>query len=47
MLYDVAPRDPATFAAAAVALASASLLTSWSAAAKVAKVDPMVVLRGL
>jgi len=47
MLYDVAPRDPATFAAAGVALASASLLTSWSAAARVARVDPMVVLRGL
>ena len=47
MLYDVAPRDPATFAAAGVALGLASLLTSWSAAARVARVDPMVVLRGL
>jgi predicted permease len=47
MLYDVNPRDPLTFAAAGVALASASLLTAWSAAARVARVDPMVVLRGL
>jgi putative ABC transport system permease protein len=47
MLYDVAPRDPATFAAAGGSLASASLLTSWCAAARVARVDPVVVLRGL
>ena len=47
MLYDVAPRDPATFAAAAGALASACLLTSWGAAARVTRVNPMVVLRGL
>ena len=47
MLYDVAPRDLATFAAAGGSLASASLLTSWCAAARVARVDPVVVLRGL
>ena len=46
MLYDVAPRDLATFAAAGGSLASASLLTSWCAAARVARVDPVVVLRG-
>jgi predicted permease len=46
LLYDVTPRDPATFVAVGVALASASLLTSWSAAARAARVDPMVVLRG-
>ena len=46
MLYDVPPRDLATFAAAGGSLASASLLTSWCAAARVARVDPVVVLRG-
>ena len=46
LLYDMTPRDPATFIAVGVALASASLLTSWSAAARAARVDPMVVLRG-
>lgn len=45
LLYDVAPRDPATFIAVGVALAAASLLTSWSAAARAASVDPMIVLQ--
>jgi putative ABC transport system permease protein len=45
LLYDVAPRDPATFAAVGVALATASLLTSWTAAAKAASVDPVMALR--
>ena len=47
LLYDVAPRDFATFAAVTIALAIASTLTSWSAAARAANVDPMKVLRGL
>ena len=47
MLYDVAPRDPATFAAITLALASASILTAWMAAARAARVDPVKVLRGL
>jgi hypothetical protein len=47
MLYEVAPRDAFTFTAVAIALAAASLVTSWSAAAKAARVDPVVVLRGL
>ncbi len=46
MLYDVPPRDLATFAAAGGSLALTSLLTSWCAAARVARVDPVVVLRG-
>ena len=47
LLYDVAPRDFATFAAVTLALAVASTLTSWSAAARAGSVDPMKVLRGL
>ena len=45
LLYDVAPRDPATFVAVGMALATASLFTSWIAAAKAAGVDPAIVLR--
>jgi predicted permease len=43
--YGVAPRDSTTFVAVGVALATASLFTSWIGAAKAASVDPMIVLR--
>jgi predicted permease len=45
LLYGVPPRDPATFVAVGLALASASLLTSWRAAARAAAVDPAIVLQ--
>jgi putative ABC transport system permease protein len=47
VLYDVAPRDVATFAAVTLAMAAAATLTSWSAAARAASVDPVNVLRRL
>ena len=45
LLYGVSPRDPVTFIAVGLALGSASLLTSWRAAARAAAVDPAIVLQ--
>lgn len=45
-VYGVPPRDPVTFVVGGVALALAALLTSWRAAARAARVDPIVVLQG-
>jgi putative ABC transport system permease protein len=45
LLYEVAPRDTATFAAVGAALALASLLTSYGAASTASRVDPVIVLR--
>jgi ABC-type antimicrobial peptide transport system permease subunit len=45
ILYNVAPTDPATFAAVAVALLAASALASWLPARRAARVDPSVALR--
>ncbi len=44
-LYSLQPQDPATFAAAAAALAVASLLACYIPARRVTQVDPLIVLR--
>ena len=46
LLYGVAARDAMTFVAVGVALTVAALLTSWTAAARSARVDPIVVIQG-
>jgi predicted permease len=46
VLYGVAARDAVTFVAVGVALTVAALLTSWTAAARSARVDPIVVIQG-
>ena len=45
MLFDVAPADPATYAAIVVILAGAALLASWLPARRAASVDPVTALR--
>jgi putative ABC transport system permease protein len=45
LLYGVEPNDPATLAAIAAALATASLLACYLPATRAARVDPVVALR--
>jgi ABC-type antimicrobial peptide transport system permease subunit len=45
LLYGVSPRDPLTYAAAAVMLVLAAVVASWLPAMRAARVDPMIVLR--
>jgi putative ABC transport system permease protein len=46
LLYEIKPRDPATFAAAAVLVALACLLATYIPARRATIVDPSVALRG-
>ena len=45
MLFEVSPRDPFTFAAVAVVLASGSLLACWIPAWRAARINPLTALR--
>ena len=45
LLYDVQPRDPATFGGAVALLAGVALVASWLPARRAARIDPMKVLR--
>jgi ABC-type antimicrobial peptide transport system permease subunit len=46
LLFDVAPADPASLAAGAVALVAAALLAAWVPARRALAVEPAAVLRG-
>jgi ABC-type lipoprotein release transport system permease subunit len=45
LLFEVSPKDPATFAAVAAVLALATLLASYLPARRAARLDPATVLR--
>jgi len=45
MLFGFQPRDPATFAVAAIVLAAVALLAGWLPARRAARIDPAIVLR--
>ena len=45
MLYGLQPKDPLTFAAAAVILAAVGALAGWIPARRASRVDPALVLR--
>jgi ABC-type antimicrobial peptide transport system permease subunit len=45
LLYDVAPRDPATLAAGAAILAVVSALAGWVPARRASRIDPTHLLR--
>jgi ABC-type antimicrobial peptide transport system permease subunit len=45
LLYDVRPRDPLTFAAAAATLLVVALIACWLPARRAARVDPLSALR--
>ncbi|HEY8548315.1 MAG TPA: hypothetical protein VIL35_00050 [Vicinamibacterales bacterium] len=45
LLYGLPPRDPVTFATAAVALAATAVFAGWLPARRAARVDPARVLR--
>ncbi|NKB86969.1 MAG: hypothetical protein GKS06_01940 [Acidobacteria bacterium] len=46
MLFEVAPRDPATFVGAIVVIAIVAILASLIPALRAARVDPAEALRG-
>jgi putative ABC transport system permease protein len=45
LLYDVAPRDPAVFAATTITLLTIALIACWLPARRAASVDPLIALR--
>jgi ABC-type antimicrobial peptide transport system permease subunit len=45
LLYDVKPRDPATFGGGVVILAGVAFVAGWLPARRAARIDPMRVLR--
>jgi len=45
LLYDVQPRDPVTFAAAALTLIAVAILAAWLPARRASRIDPVAVLR--
>jgi putative ABC transport system permease protein len=45
LLYDVQPRDPLTFAAAALTLSAVATLAAWLPARRASRIDPVQVLR--
>jgi putative ABC transport system permease protein len=45
LLFEVAPWDPAAFAAGSVVLASVAIAAAWLPARRAARVDPMTALR--
>lgn len=45
LLFELEPRDPATFAGAAVVLAAAGVLAAWLPTRRAARLDPASVLR--
>jgi ABC-type antimicrobial peptide transport system permease subunit len=45
LLYDVSPRDPAVFAAAAITLFGVAVLACWLPARRAARVSPVEALR--
>jgi putative ABC transport system permease protein len=45
LLFKLEPRDPMTFAGAAVVLVAAGLLAAWMPARRAARLDPATVLR--
>jgi ABC-type antimicrobial peptide transport system permease subunit len=45
LLFGLGPRDPTTFAAAAIALGVVGLLAGWLPARRAARIDPGRVLR--
>jgi putative ABC transport system permease protein len=47
LLFGLAPRDPATLAAAALILAAVGALGGWIPARRASRIDPAQVLRGI
>ena len=45
LLYDLAPRDPATLIGAALILLTVGMLAGWFPARRAARIDPAVTLR--
>jgi putative ABC transport system permease protein len=45
LLYNVQPRDPLTFSAAALTLIAVATLAAWLPARRASRIDPVQVLR--